>query len=187
MTTGAVRSPERPSSPLPRRRRLLTAITVVVVLALAATAWKWRHADVFREDVSDQESTSATVRPGETLNIRMTWEAPGTTPKTVTIHRAEPVIDSDTTAAKIEFWVCTARPTHPFANALGELRRYCSDLKPAVDSSFAVRMTPPQFVTMSVTPTQPGTARIRGMHLSYSDGWQSGTQTIGEHVLLRAR
>jgi hypothetical protein len=39
---------------------------------------------------------------------------------------------------------------------------------------------------MSITPTQLGVVRVRGMRITYSDGRRSGTQTAGEHILVRA-
>lgn len=40
---------------------------------------------------------------------------------------------------------------------------------------------------MGVTVHQPGLVRARGVDLTYTDGWQHGTQTIGINVHIDSR
>ena len=44
-----------------------------------------------------------------------------------------------------------------------------------------------QYLVMAVTVHRPGLVRTRGVHLTYANGWQHGTQTIGTTLRVVSR
>jgi hypothetical protein len=44
----------------------------------------------------------------------------------------------------------------------------------------------PDQLVMTVTPHQPGIVLVKGLHVTYSHGWQRGPEDIGMSIRLRA-
>lgn len=182
-----VRSHRPAARPRPRHARLGVALVVVVALALGVSGWEWRHPTAFPDRPTDHEGQFFPgVRSTQIMNVQMSSEA-DLAPRTVTINGIEPVILTNTANARIVFWLCTEKPGRAFISAIGNPQRHCRDLRPVEDQTVTLYRRPGPQITMTVVPTRPGVVRVRGMRVSYSEGWRSGTQTTGGHVLLHVR
>ena len=64
----------------------------------------------------------------------------------------------------------------------------CAELIPVEDGTVLdVGAHDPEQLVVSVTMTEPGRLEIDGVDLTYSHGWQRGTQTVGTKVTVSSR
>lgn len=97
----------------------------------------------------------------------------------------------NSSGAMIDFFVCTVDQSAgigSIGSVLGdEIQNECLTLVPAEGARLELHATPRQQVVMAVTNAHPGRVRIVGMDLSYTHGWQRGTQRTGGTLVLRSR
>jgi hypothetical protein len=123
---------------------------------------------------------------GRPVHVGMTWESLDIEPRTATLHDASARVVRNTAEAKISFSLCRAEK-EPIGSASGRLERWCTQVLPIDDTEMTLNADPPDIVLMTIRPTQPGVVRVRGMDLTYTDGWQRGAEHIGSLVVVRAR
>lgn len=111
--------------------------------------------------------------------------------ETVTIIDLDAHVLRDTANARIRFYLCVVDPASVnelFATThQNRPPEECSNLSPDVETTIKLNTNPGQQVVMSVELLKPGVVEIQGMDMTYRSGWQTGTQRIGSHVLLRSR
>jgi len=174
------------------RKRLVVALLAPAVgcALLGATGWVWRHPDAF-ETVPAVVSMSSDSWDGHTLFVGMTHERLATPRETLTLHSVKANIEKNTARATVEFYICEIDPESRFGSVgavdEAEVKKGCSALSPVRESHYEIGAQPRQQLVMAVTATQQGEVVIAGAALTYSRGWQRGTQDIGEHVVLRTR
>jgi len=183
VSTVPVAEPETPKPSSRTRIRVVGALVVVVVASGGIAAYHWRtHPDAFgRYGVS----MFTPVPVGQELHVGMTSLGPGVEPRTVTLHDARPRIVQNTSGAKVSFSLC--RESGPLGADTAPLDEYCAEVVPLDDSEMEVSPDTGDLVVMTIRPTQPGSVRIRGMDLTYTDGWQRGTEHAGPVVRVRTR
>lgn len=181
-----------------RRRALwfLAALLCISLVAGGIWAWQW-HAHPTALDGPGSSFRSVPRPVDQPFYSAVTSPGIGDGP-VLTLHDARPRIVGDTAASEIEYLRCTVPATiRPTADGTitsigtgGEamMREMCLDPVPLHDGlRLDLSADAGQQLVMRVTPTQPGKVRIRGTDLTYSDGWQRGTQVVGEHLTLPAR
>lgn len=167
-----------------RNRRALWSLGLVVVaLAVASLAWVWRHPDQsfdggygmrVEREVGEPVWTSL-VHPG----------APGV--DQVTISHFEPRIATDGAEVELEYLICELNPgalSRDGVTAFGyglharHVDRYCTRTWPAEGATFSLRSEPRQELLVGITPTRAGRTVIHGHHMSYTVGWQVGSEEL---------
>jgi hypothetical protein len=185
VSTTPVEAPEEdPPAQTGRRRQIIVGAVAALVLVLGFLAWDWRTSpDTFRGYGS---GLRAPVDVGHSLHVRMTWESVDIEPRTVTLHDVSARVVKDTAGPEITFSLCRAEE-EPISSARGPLGRWCSEVLPIDDTEMTLNADPHDIVVMTIRPTKPGVVRVRGMDLTYTDGWQRGTEQTGLTVVVRAR
>lgn len=173
------------------RRRLVAWSAVLVVLVGAiALGWVWRHPTVLTPaggGVSVSNDRWVVDRP---LYVGVTH--PSELPDGgITVRGAEPDIAVDTAAAETSFGVCTTTPTMPVIGSVTapSVDEICSRWVPLEGESVFLDdgADERQQVLMLVVPRRPGVVEIAGVDLDYTHGWRTGSQHVGEHLLLEVR
>lgn len=169
-------------------RRLVVGVVMMLAGAVGWGGWWWSHPGVFDPapdswSVGGGESVSA---GGPAIHIGMTYPSDGAS-EAVTIIKAAPHVLVNTAGARITFEICSVRPGGPaIASSTGDLRKYCSRVKPVADAKLPLRRNRSvQQVMMTIAADHPGAIRVQGMDLTYRRGIQYGTQRVGEYVWLR--
>ncbi|HEX6249139.1 MAG TPA: hypothetical protein VFZ64_14805 [Nocardioidaceae bacterium] len=163
-------------------KRLVVGLLALAVGSALWVGWSWRtHPDTFRGFGNGMISTREVGQP---LHVGMTWEGVDIEPRKVTLHDAEAHVVKDTADAEISFSLCRAAD-EPVGSAGGALERWCSEVRPIHDTSMTLNADPRETVVMTVRPTQPGIVRVRGIDLTYTDGWRTGTEHTGSVVVVR--
>lgn len=166
-------------------------ISAVMVLAGLAWAWHWRtHPEVFPGDGNGYGGLLE--QPQRTMYFGVTDPYPGKG-GSVTLESASPRTVKNTANASFEFYVCTLDVSGNGYSAFGagDPRQFASDCAepiPVTEGTVLdVGADPPQQLVMGVTVRRPGVVRTLGVDLTYSHGWQHGTQAVGAHLRMRSR
>ena len=173
--------------PTRRGRRILIAGLAVAALVGAAFGvhW-WTHPAVFGGWGNGIETTQGPGADYKAVNVSFT--TPLERNETVTLRSATPVVSRNTAGAVIVVHVCTRSASGNFIAANGRLEDLCDRIRPVSGTSMN---TAEQFLVVTASPTQPGTVRIAGLHLSYVRAWshlaQRGTERVGIEMVLHAR
>ena len=172
-----------------RGRRLgVLAGSALACGGLLCAGWFWRHPGAF-EPVPDGVSVSSDSWDGRTMYVAMTHDRLMTPHEVVTLHHVEANVVKNTAQARVEFYICVLDPgVGSVSSVLGDLiKQLCGTLEPVQESALEIGSDPMQQLIMAVTATQPGEVEIDGAAVTYSRGWQSGTQDVGEHIVLRTQ
>lgn len=177
----------------PRRALVLTlaVISTALILGGLTWAWQWRtHPETFPGDGNEMRTTLE--GPRRSLYFGVTYPYPGEG-EAISIESVSPRTVLNTAEATFGFYVCTLDLDGTGYSALGatgprEFARVCPTPVPVIDGTeLDVGAEPPQQLVMGVTVHRPGVVRTRGVDLTYSRGWQHGTQAIGGHVRITSR
>jgi hypothetical protein len=185
VSTTAPHAPEKaPPGASGRRRKLLVGAAAVLVLVVGFLAWEWRTSpDTFR---GYGNAMTGPLAVGQRLHVGMTWESLKIEPRTATLHEASPRVVRNTADAEVSFSLCRSEKD-PAGAVRGNLERWCTEVLPIDDTEMTLNAEPRDIVLMTIRPTKPGVVRVRGADLTYTDGWQRGTEHIGSLVVVRAR
>ncbi len=86
--------------------------------------------------------------------------------------------------------ICTLRPQPRSAIGSGraaDISEECETWVSIDDQRLTSDAEPGQQLLMKVAPRQRGIVEVAGAVVTYSHGWQRGSQTIGEHLRLNVR
>lgn len=170
-----------------RYRALVVAVVIgAVVACLGVLESQRRHPEAFAE--AGGWGFRGPGRVGEAKYVGMSYDRRGEH-GTVTIHEVSPDLVENTSAARFRFFVCRVGGVKTIGaiGIVGEegIANSCLSLEPAGGAELRLGRSPMDQIVMAVTPMKPGRVRIRSLHVTYSRGWQSGTQTIGGRITLR--
>ena len=176
---------EPPRSRRPLLRRVLAGLLAGGITATSAWAWNWRiHPDVF----PSHGNTMAMPLPSgeDTAMIGITdMDNDPEGGETVTIHAATPRVVKNTADATFEFYVCTL-PDNGMAVLALHGRRFAKNCLEPVRLSDGTRLdtsrSARQQLVMMIDFHKPGVVTTRGVDLTYSHGYQRGTQAVGTHL-----
>jgi hypothetical protein len=163
------------------------AVAAIVLAVVGFELWQqWRSPAAFGESHEVYQDDGSV---GEPLYVGISHDrraADGS----VTIHGAEADVARDEAAARVEYFVCTVDPTSG-VGSIGAvdatmIARECTTLDPVTGGVLDLNADPRQQVVMGVTATRPGTTVVRGTALSYTHGWQRGTQYLDVGLRLTA-
>ena len=189
--TAAVDFDEPPAdenTPGSRRRALIIAAAAVLSVALVvggvSWAWHWRtHPSVFPGTGDEIGMTLDPSRP--TMYVGITgWDTMEDGP--ITIDAAAPHLVENSARAGFAFYLCDLQEN---TGGIGVayprgFDRNCADPVPVVGET---QFGQDQYLVMEVTVHRVGLVRTRGVDLTYTDGWQRGTQTIGTTLRVVSR
>lgn len=182
--------PEPTTAP-PTRRPLLRRLAVAAgVLALvggvAAAGWTWRHPHAF-DETGGGTVGMVDVPVGQAAYFGMTFDEPDAS-GTVAIDSAAAHIDGSAEAS-VDYLVCTADPAGEpgmiGSASESDISEFCPTLEPLEGATYEFNATPRQQLVLAITPSGPGRVRVDDVELSYRDGWQRGTQHLGEVFEVR--
>jgi hypothetical protein len=174
----------------PGNRRRAVVISVAAVLATAvvvgglAWAWHWRtHPDAFPGAGDQVGMTLDRSRP--TMYVGITGQDT-MEDGPITIDAAAPHLVENSARAGFAFYLCDVQEN---TGGIGVayprgFDRDCADPVPVVGET---RFGQDQYLVMQVTVHRAGLVRTRGVELTYTDGWQHGTQTIGTSLRVVSR
>lgn len=173
------------------RHRVTAAVLVVaglLVVVSAVVGWQWwRHPSVFYP-VSSSVDEGRTWRVDTATTFGMTYVKKGVPAGTVSMISVQPNVLANTAKGTITVLACT--PNRAEAGAIGivggDLHHWCTSVTPANGATLRVGGSAPDQLVMTVVPRQPGTVLVRGLHVTYSHGWQRGPEDVGMYVRLRA-
>lgn len=167
------------------RRRAMTVLIGLLAASMLAAAgvvvWKWRHPSAFEPYGNAGGINRWTV--GETAYVGLTFpdyrDHRHVSIQTVTAHGL-----ADGTDATVEFVLCTIDPAEGGLGAGSEadMSKSCTSVDPAAGADMAFDR---QALMVALTPSQPGVFEMRGADVSYTDGWQTGTQHVGIRAWVR--
>ena len=185
----ATPEPRAGSTRWPAPRRLATVAVVLILIAgIAWLGWTWRHPDVFPE-AGGWGVRNKHFPIGEPLYVGMSYEDETAT-GTITVESARARVVTNTADAKIEFFVCVVDPASG-VGSVGAVRQddfedECPSATPVEGAALELKLnaTPREEVVIAVTLSHAGQIQIEGFDLTYSRGWQHGTQHIGGEVDL---
>jgi hypothetical protein len=165
-------------------RRAIVGGLVLTVLLVAGFVIvdRWRHPEAFGP-ISGFGVGFKDVHPGRTVYVGVMFEDQDAT-GTAHLHHISANVVSDSADTDIGFVMCTIVPGNSAFGAArqADLESGCSSLEPVEDADMELNGDPRQQVLMSLTPHRSGKVRVRGVDVSYRDGWQDGTQTTGGDV-----
>ena len=173
------------------RHAIVVGLAAALGSAGLAVAWHWRtHPDVFPGDGNGMGATLNEQRRSMYFGVTAPHPREG---QRIAIASASPRIVENTAEATVYFYVCTLDLSEIGQSGLGaagprEFARFCPDPVPVGEGvERDVGAEPPQQLVMAVTVQRPGVLRTRGVDLTYSHGWRTGTQAIGEHLEVVSR
>lgn len=173
--------PASPASPAPPRTSPGAAasvwrsgrfwVAVVIVLVLGVLVWWWRHPAAFggqgdRIGIRNEAGTVALVG-----SVVVPQDADG---GPVTVHAVEPRVTEGSDAAKVEVLACLGGATIA-ARSWESLDENCMSHGDAVGA----RLDPGDLLILAVSSDEPQRVVVEGVKLTYSYGWQRGTQVTG--------
>ena len=97
-------------------------------------------------------------------------------PSSVTIVSARPRITEYVDGAVVRVLVC-----HDGAVGAvrGDIERYCSPVEPAFGATMQTGLGAGDALVVHVRSPAPGVVRVEGVEVTYTSGWQRGTQIAG--------
>ena len=175
----------------PRNRRRLATFAVAVAFALVVVAIslviRWHdHPKVFYPDNSSGIGEWADVSAGHPMSFGMSWPQ-HRDGSSASIDWALPVVTTNTAAAQVTVRVCILATPHDVGGvgSVSDLSGTCSRLDDPAGASLRLGSFADQLV-VTITPERPGVVVVRGLLVSYSHGWQHGTELVGDNIRVRA-
>lgn len=169
--------------------RIAVPFSVFALVASAATVgWLWRHPDVF-EPAPDLAWGYADEPVGKVHYFAVTTPAEASGEHRVTVDEIEASVLTNTSEARIEFFVCELDPSSPTGpvGAVDDVNGPCARVtRLEAGSSFETGAQPAQQVVMAVQPQRPGRVEVAGVSLAYAKGWQHGTAWFGNRVVIES-
>ena len=167
------------------RWAVVGVVVVALVASLAVVAWQWRHPHAFRDAGGWGVIGHDTV--GQHMYVGMSYDRDGEH-ETATIHHVTADVAVNSSAARIKFYVCRVDPAQrvgAIGSLNGSVRRYCLSLVPVHEAKLGLGRHPMDQIIMGLFPTRPGRVTVRNVEVTYSRGWQTGTQRVGGRITLR--
>lgn len=199
MTPAIEPDPADPADPAPtppphRRAARTLVILTAAGLAVAATAWAWHwhtHPTALERGgagwVTTLDKTPSSLYTGLTFPRR----DPGAT---IEIETVTPRIIENSTGATFDYYLCSLDTESVGFDALGTVDRrgfekFCPDAVPVepLTNTLHTGTDPAQQLVVAITTGQRGVIRLDGFDVTYTHGWQRGTQTVGDSIKIRAR
>jgi len=153
---------------------------------VAWLGWTWRHPTAFSEPGGFGHAADH-YAVGEAFYadlITAPWGASGE----VHIDSVEPHVVTNTADAEVDFYVCRLADAADgrLGNGGQDLAdEFCGQLLPAEGGvGLQLDRDARQQLLVKVTLREPGTVRVAGADVTYSDGWQHGTQDTGGEVVV---
>lgn len=180
---GAEGADEASSAANPRRwwfRGVLGAFVVLALIALGLLVSVWRHPSAFPE-AGGWGVGKRHQKINEPVFVGMTFPY-GDAEGTVSIDTVKGHAVTDTAAAELAYFVCTIDTSAGGALGTGsqaDVDEFCSTLTPADGATLSLGR---EQLLLEVTPTRQGVVKIHGLDVTYTHGWQHGTQRIGGDV-----
>ena len=173
-----------------RQRTVIAVVVALAVIGLVAWgAWWMRHPTLFHGTYADGQV--AHVQAQRPVLVGMVYSAPSGRVSSVHIDKLSPRLVRDTAGGTFAFELCTLKVSNTSmgmaAGGLGVLDPYCTSMRPAVGADFTVGGGERQQIVMVVTPARPGIIRVAGLDLTYTAGWQKGTEHVGIGTTLFVR
>ncbi len=168
------------------RTRIILAI-VLAILAAALVAWTWRHPTAFPPVAAEISTGSEDWPVDEALFVGMTY--PFTRGEdTVTLQEVEANVVTNTADATVSFSICTLTGDGAIGSvSAADVEDLCSSLLPVADHRLTSDADPSEQLLIEITPRRAGTIEIAGASLTYGQGWQRGSQDVGERIRLIVR
>jgi hypothetical protein len=167
-------------------RGALGALAVLTFIALGLFVSAWRHPSAFPE-AGGWGVGARHHKINEPVFVGMTYpdqDAEGT----VSIDTVKGHGVTDTADAELAYFVCTIDTDAEGTIGSGsqaDVDEFCSTLTPADGASLSLGNHPREQLLLEVTPTSRGVVKIHGLDVTYTLGWQHGTQRIGGEVQVR--
>lgn len=183
----------------PRRARwqwpiVSATVALVFVALLAWVGWTWRHPTALG-DRSDHYGFKSTKKPGDPLWVSAVVPAIKGEPKKLQIHSVSPHV-TGTSGSDVTAWVCDfdagheLQPGEHLAFGTGgsdDAEKYCNPLVPAAGADLTLSPDHHQQLLLRIELDRPGVVKVNGADVNYSEGWKTGTETIGPDVVVRVR
>lgn len=170
-----------------RRLGLLGVVAAVVLACGAAYAWQWHTRPSVFPGAGNRWS-GPLPNGTDFMIVGITGSDLDAEGATVVLDSAEPRIRKNSGQATYEFYVCTT-PDGARSGQLGMLAgqrafdRWCPDAERVRKGTrLHTGADPAQQLVMLVRMPGPGVSSTTGVELTYSHGWQRGTQLIGPEV-----
>jgi hypothetical protein len=156
------------------------------VAGLAVLGWQWRHPRAFDEPGGFGMSGHRHA-VGDSVYVGLVFEkedAEGS----ASIDDVRPRVTRNTASAEIRSLLCTIADDAD-VGAIGlegpeRIAGDCGRLVPVEGTTMQLNASPRQEIVFEVTLTEPGAVEIKGADVTYSYGWQHGTQRTGGDLLL---
>lgn len=162
----------------PSRHRTLAVTGVLGAIAVVALVLGWWRTHPTLLDPPGAEVGSY-QQVGSTGIVGMTYPQPDT--DSLLVHAARARVHRGD-GATVRVLVCRHRPGD---DALGTVRGRLDHWCAAVEEPSETRLGSHDQLVVTVTADKPGVVVVDGIEVTYSTGWQRGTQATG--VLYRAR
>ena len=173
-TTAADAGAQGASDTRRRGGRLLVAGIVLALLALSGLGWWWRHPEAFG---NQGNAVFIYNHVGTTALLGLAQPLRKLEPDTVTVHSVEPQVIKGN--ATIDVFACGAIPGKPGVGAVrGALDEYCEWHQEAEGATLRAD----DQLILRVRSEDPGRLVVRGVKVTYSYGWQRGSQVTGQTV-----
>jgi hypothetical protein len=179
---------------LGRRRWVAFGSVLVVVAALGWFGWWLRHpASLEWGGYGIGDKDQALGEP-----VWTSLSEPARRPedrRVLTFEEVRPVMTSGR-GVDVDYFICSLDSQELSAEGVGAFgyglsqrwaERMCADLRPAEGMTMDLVAEPGQQLLVRVTLTRPGLAVLDGHEVEFSEGWQTGTQTVGPEMRFRAR
>jgi hypothetical protein len=152
----------------------MVAGIVLTLVALSGFGWWWRHPDAF----GNQGNVVGLYNPVSTTAwLGLAQPRRQIEPQTVTIHSVEPQVVKGN--ATIDVVACGTSPAKSgVGTGRGSLGEYCEWHKQAEGAT----LRGGDQLLLRVRSEDPGRLVVRGVKVTYSYGWQRGSQVTGQTV-----
>ncbi len=165
-----------------RRQALVVFLAAAIIGGLVMLGLEWRHARVFDSPVGDRVSLRGKV--GSTALIGVVY-SPSQGPRhTITLQSATPRVSTAPDGATVELLVCHDGGV---GAARGRLEQYCSSVEPVAGTPFDVGGRSNDQIVVQIHSEQRGKVVVNGVELSYTSGWQHGTEITGLNAVATFR